>query len=307
VLAQLKTPPPARDWYYTASPEARQEYDAFGPWVRTIGSQDEMPPRFRAAWPEISGAHFVFKLPIRAERRDVRPGMDLYAMVMAVGDDGVTVLRLTGEKIDRRSFTWDEVIGISSFTDLLDGRWSLLLSDGSRLEASYNTVSAHHFAALGDFIRQKLAPGETPNAPSSVAASAPIKDLFYRNQARTVRTGSGGAALVLHFEPRDRLCRDDANRRRLSTGLLVLDAGDALVIVDRGTSARGLFHPSYAARQVFLPYRRLTGFTFTPAQPGGRRFAHLVISADRQTLPLACLDRPDSVIAHLTARGVSSG
>ena len=307
MFAQAKTPPPAREWYYTATPEARQEYDAFGPWVRAVGSEEEMPPRFRAAWPEIGGARFVFKLPIRAERRDVRPGMDLYDMVLAVDHAGVTVLRLIGEGIDRRSIGWADVTGMSSFTDLLDGCWSLLLSDGGQLDASYNTVSAHHFAALGTFIRHKLTPEDMSAKPSSMAAPAPIRDLFYRNQARTVRSGSGGAARVLHFEPRERLCRDDANRRRLSTGLLVLDAGDALVIVDRGAPARGLFHPTYAARQRFLPYRRLTGFTFAPAEPGGRRFAHLILEAGGQIVSLACLDEPADVIAHLSARGISSG
>ncbi len=306
MFTQAKTPPPAREWYYTATPEARQEYDAFGPWVRAVGSENEMPPRFRAAWTEISDARFVFKLPIRADRRDVRPGMDLYDMVLAVDDTGLTVLRIIGEGIDRRYIAWAEAVGLSFFTDLLDGRWSLLLSDGTRLDANYNTVSAHHFTALGTFIRQKLSPDDTPKEPSSMSASAPIKDLFYRNQARTVRTGGGGAARVLHFEPRDRLCRDDANRRRLSSGLLVLDAGDALVIVDRGVPARGLFHPTYAARQLFLPYQRLTGFSFTPAEAGGRRFAHLVLEAGGQTVPLACLDRLDDIIAHLSARGVSS-
>ena len=306
MFVQAKTPPPAREWYYTASPEARQEYDAFGPWVRAVGSEAEMPPRFRPAWPEIGNARFVFKLPIRADRRDVRPGMDLYDMVLAVDDAGVTVLRLVEKAVDRRFVGWAEVAGMSSFTDLLDGRWSLLLGDGTRLDAGYNTVSAHLFAALGTFIRRKLSPDDTTAEPSAVVASTPIRDLFYRNQARTVRIGSGGAARVLHFEPRDRLCRDDANRRRLSTGLLVLDAGDALVIVDRGAPVRGLFHPTYAARQLFLPYRRLTGFTFTPAEPGGRRFAHLVLGAGGQTVPLACLDGPDDVIAHLLARGVSS-
>lgn len=306
MFALAKIPPPARDWYDTASLDARQEYDAFGPWVYAVSTKQEMPPRFRDAWPEVCEARFVLKLPIKADRRDVRPGMVLYTMILAAGDAGVKTLQLAGERIDRRTLNWDAVVGISSFSDLLDGRWALLLRDGNEVAASYNCVSAHHFAALGDFVRQQLTPDDTGIEDPPMSVPMPIRDLFYRNQARTVRTGSGSPARVLHSEPRDRFCRDTANRSSLSTGLLVLDAGDGLVIVDRGAPTRRFFHPTYAARQVFVPYRRLTGFTFIPTEPDRRRFGHLVLCADRQSLSLACLDRPDGVMTHLAARGVPS-
>ncbi len=306
MFALARTPPPARDWYFTASPEARKEYDAFGPWIGVVTKREDLPPRFRAAWPEIRDARFVLKLPIRADRRDVRPGMDLYDMVLAIGEDGATVLKLTRDDTARRELGWDSVAGISIFTDLLYGCWTLLLRDGDTISATYNTVSAHHFATLGDFIRQKLSPDVPRPEQGPDTSPVPIKDLFYRNQARTVRTTSGGRARVLHSEPLGRWCRDDRNRRRLSTGLLVLDAGDALVAIDRGVPTRGFFQPSYAARQVFVPYRRLTGFAFTPGQPDRRGFAHLTLYADGQAVPLACLEFPEEIMAHLSRHGVRS-
>lgn len=65
------------NWYHAASPEDRREYDAFGPWILEVRDEAGMPRRFRPAYPRVQDARFLLKVPCDADRRAVRPGMDL--------------------------------------------------------------------------------------------------------------------------------------------------------------------------------------------------------------------------------------
>ena len=110
--------------------------------------------------------------------------------------------------------------------------------------------------------------------------------------------------MPLHFEPRDRFCHDAQNRRRLSTGQMILDAGDELVIVDREAPVRRFFHPTYAARLTYVPYARLSSFALLPPPEGKARFRTLRLVVGRQTIDQPCLVAPERVVACLAGHGV---
>ncbi len=304
--ARVEAPPPARDWYWSASPGDRQEYDGFGPWVRDVRGLDDTPRLFRAAWPEHRNARFLLKVPIKADRHDVRPGMALYAMLVAIHDDRMVVFRQTGTGVDARSLDWDEIAVVRSFSDLLAGRLSLLLRDGGTLDIDYNTVSSARLDQVVGFIRDRLVPVATRSNLPPEETPVDFADQFYRNMLRSVRDRTDRPATVLHFEPRNRPCRDDRNRLRLSNGLLIVDATDELVIVDRGIPARRPFHPVYAVSTRFVPYARLTSYAFLPVhRTGPRRLRELVLRADRLELALPCRNAPDAVCACLDRHGIA--
>lgn len=300
----VRKPQPEGDWYWSASPEDRKEYDAFGPWVDAVRNEGEMPPRFRAAYQAHRDAHFLLKVPIGADRSQVRPGMSLYKSVLAVHDDRLSLLRLVDGAIVTRSIAWGEVAAIRSMTNLLRANWSLLLKDGDAVSVDYNTVSTRRLDAVTDFVRGKLTPNAARPNEAPAGASLAIADHFFHNMMAALIHG-GTPAAPLHFEPRDRPCRDRENRRRLSTGLLILDATDELVIVDRGSEVRRRFRPTYAARTTFIPYASLTASSLrAPPADGKRRFHQLSLTSGRQTIVQPCLAAPDRVVARLLEHGV---
>ncbi len=296
---------PERDWYWAATPEARREYDAFGPWIDPVRSEGDMPPRFRAAYGAHRDARFLLKVPIKADRVQVRPGWNLYRMVVAVHDDGVSLLTLADGRIAERSVAWSDIAAIRSAINLLAANWSLMLRDGDTVTVDYNTVSSRRLDAVTGFIRDRLTPdAERPNTASEGVALA-VADLFFQNMLRVVQGSLPRPVMPLHFEPRDRPCRNQANRRRLSTGVLMLDTGEELVIVDRGEETRRYLHPTYAARLTYVPFANLTGFSLQAPSPGrGARFHRLRLVIDRQVIDQPCLASPDRVVAALAARGV---
>ena len=293
------------DWYWAASPEARREYDAFGPWVDAVRSEAEMPPRFRAAYADHRDAHFLLKVPINADRSEVRPGASLYRHVLAVHDDRLSLLRLAEGSIATRTIRWSDIAAIRSTVNLLAANWSLLTRDGDAVTLDYNTVSSHRLDRVTEFIRDQLTPGAARPNEEGEGGSIAVADLFFQNMLNAVRGSIPRPVTPIHFEPRDRPCRDERNRRRLSTGLMILDATDELIIVDRGTPARRYFHPTYAARSTYIPYAGLTAFALAAPPPDGKaRFHTLTLTIDRQTIVQPCLMSPDRVAACLAEHGI---
>ena len=297
-----------RDWYWAASPEARREYDAFGPWVDAVRSEAEMPPRFRAAYAEHRAAHFLLKVPINADRSQVRPGASLYRQVLAVHDDRLSLLRLAEGRIATRTIRWSDIAAVRSYTNLLLASWSLLLRDGDVITVDYNTVSSHRLDRVTDFIRDQLTPtAERPNEEGE-GGSIAVADLFFQNMFNAVRRSTPRPVVPIHFEPRDRPCRDERGHRRLATGLMILDATDELIIIDRGLAVRRYFRPTYAARLTYIPYAALTGFSLAAPPPDGKvRFHTLTLTIDRQTIVQPCLVSPDRVAACLAEHGIPRG
>jgi len=105
------------DWRRSASEEDLREYDAFGPWIYEIKAESDTPKRFRAACAGHRDARFLLKAPRDIDRRDVRPGMDLYVAVLAVHDDGLSLMRLTDEGVVSQDVVWSQVAALESHKD----------------------------------------------------------------------------------------------------------------------------------------------------------------------------------------------
>lgn len=244
------------DWYHQASAEDRQEYDAFGPWVSPIGSVDEMPKRFRAAFDENAGAAFMFKIPVNAERRNLRPGMDLYCTVVAVHADRVVLLEWDGEEVESHIVSMDSIQAIRSHQNLLLAQLSLLVADGSSLCVEYNSVSSDLMDEVILFLQQHVAAlssekGRQEALPVGQDAEA-IDEHFYLSLWESSKRRCPDAR-VLHWEPPGIRCRDANGWRRYSLGCLVLYEAGALVVLGRGRFMRKWHEAIYSREELYVP------------------------------------------------------
>jgi hypothetical protein len=296
--------PDRRDWYRSASEEDRREYDAFGPWICDVRDEAEMPRVFRDAWRTVAEAPIVLKVPIDADRLQCRPGMNLYSTVLAVDDGGVTLLRLVAGSVENRRIGWSEIAAVGSYANLLIGRWTLLLGDGGEICVDHGAVGAARMSRVSGFVRAHIGGLDGTPAPRPDAAVA-VTDLFFRNMLADAGRDAEKPVVAIHWEPPNRPCRNEANRRRLSTGVLFVDTPGELVIVDRERATRRRFHPTYASRATWVPWRSLSAWSFPAAEPEGPpRPRDLVLRLDRQTIRRPCLATPEAVVARLEAHGV---
>jgi len=293
------------DWRLAASEEDLREYDAFGPWIYEIKDERDTPKRFRAACGRHYDARFLLKAPRNVERRDARPGMDLYAAVLAVHDHGASLMSLAGESVVTQDLVWSDVAALESYKDLLYSRLTLMLRDGGALALEYGTVSSALMRKVTDFVRsQWMGCAEAPRAfgPDPVVT---IADLVFQNELDAKRRSGPQPVTPIHAEPANRYCRDAANRRRLSTGVMFLDAPDELIVVNRNEPTRRFLEARYAVNCVFVPYAGLTSFALV-SPPAGRamRFHELTLRLDKQAIRQSCLVAPERVLARLAAHGV---
>jgi hypothetical protein len=294
----------SHDWRLSASEEDRREYDAFGPWIYDIKAERDIPKRFRAVCERHRDARFLLKVPRGVDRRDAHPGMDLYVAMLAVHDHGASLMRLTGEDVATQDIIWDELAALESYVNLLIGRWTLMLRDGGAFVVDYNAVSSGLMDKVTEFVRSRwILRGEAPRAvePDPVVD---VADHYFSNELYVKRRSGPQPVAPIHVEPKNRLCRDEANRRRLSTGVMFLDAPDELIIVNRGKPTRRFFETRCARNCIFVPYAGLTSFTLaSPPADRPARFHELTLRLDKQVIRQFCLLAPERVLARLAAHG----
>jgi hypothetical protein len=301
----LRHPVEIHDWRRSASEDDLREYDAFGPWIYNIKDERDAPKRFRVACERHRGARFLLKAPRQIERRDAHPGMDLYVAVLAVHDHGASFMRLTDDGVVAQDVVWDEVAAIESYINLLSARWTLRLRDGGVFSFDYNAVSSNLIDQVTEFVRSRwVRHSEAPLVVESDPVVT-VADHYFRYQLGAKRRRGPQPVVPIHVEPRDRFCRNAANRRRLSTGVMFLDSPDELIIVNRGKSTRRLLEARYAGECIFVPYAGLTSFTLVrpPADRPGR-FCELALRLDKQVIRQPCLVAPERVAARLAAHHV---
>lgn len=298
-------PSPTRvvDWRAAADPDDLREYDRFGPWIDRITAPADMPRRFRPWYGELSAATHLIKVPRNIDRAQARPGMDLYSVVLAVFADWLCLLRLDVGGVTRTDLPLEQVVATNVHSNLLIGRWSLLLADGTSLDLEYNTVSEKLVAELDRYVRHRPV---TDEAPVSLLPSVRVSDHYFTTVVAERAATTDAPVQPIHVEERGRPCRDERLRRRVSTGLMLLETPTELVIVNRGAASRSRFRwANYASNVLTIPFETMTSYSVVrpTADPPGQ-FHRLVIGCDRQVVSQPCLVSPDAVATLLAARGV---
>lgn len=247
-------PTPVRhDWYYDADPLERREYDAFGPWIGTIRTSEDMPPRFRHGYEELRSSTFLFKIPVNADRKTMRPGMDLYRSVLAIDQNRVVVLEWNGSTETRYESPVDSIQAIRIDQDLLSAKLSLLLADGQMVSLDYNSVSDKEIERVVNFLRERMntgagSPSQLP-ANVSVRSKNDIRENFYlRMWEKHVRRFP--SARILYWEPPGISC----GRLKSSLGCLLLDVDSELVIIHRGRFIRRWLEAVYSGTELYVPW-----------------------------------------------------
>jgi hypothetical protein len=128
------------------------EHDAFGPWILTVRTDDEIPRLFRPHGADPFTARLVLKVPRDIARRDTDPTMDLYDRLLVVGERDLEVLTRVGTGFEAARIPFAELVAVRDSVDLLDGRLTLHAADGTSVAVPYNGVSADVVAELAELL-----------------------------------------------------------------------------------------------------------------------------------------------------------
>jgi hypothetical protein len=134
------------------------EYDRFGPWIIEISEEDPPPPLFRPYLTRKETALFSIKIPRKIDRRNAKPGMNMYDYMISLYQEDLVILERVGNDVRSETFYYRDIQYICYGEHLLKG--SLHLSMTSKdYDLPFNTISTKIIQRLVDLIRQRYTSG----------------------------------------------------------------------------------------------------------------------------------------------------
>ena len=150
------------------------EYDAFGPWIDEVASEDEVPRMYRNYPIDFASARAVLKFPRDIPRRDATPDMHLFDHLLIVTDETLTILSRAGETYTEVTVTHDQVAAITDWVNLLDARLIIRTLVGDVVTVAYNGSSNDTVTKLVDLLRELAARPIVRRRHSLPAALPPL-------------------------------------------------------------------------------------------------------------------------------------
>lgn len=247
--------------------DARErEYAGFGPWAIEISDEDPPPPLFASYLTRSETPLLSVKIPRHLERRQARPGMDLYDHLVSLYEDDLVLLQRVDHDVRFDTYPIRDVQHLRVTSCLLLGAIHLALP-GRTCTLRYNTISERLMLRLVALIRQRYTP-EPALPPAEWEIDVPPGLLSFRFQHlldAQRRRGTGMHLVAAQgtmpvasgiTSPLRRSLLRVADKR-LSEAMHSSD-GRELKIITRGKPYRYRWEVEYGLETTYIPVRNLT-------------------------------------------------
>jgi len=301
------------------------EYDAFGPWILSVGTPDDVPRAFRGYPFDFSVAEFILKLPRDIARRDATPDMHLYDRMLVIDSSGLTVLSRIGDGFETTRIEPAAIGAVEHSIELLDGMLSVHGIDGTRVDVPYNGASRGVVAAVAKrlvdlateadpVLQVESAPGAdpAPEADRAPATSAParrsdpldmyalgVHDIGLVNAYLEAGVAFPGLR-ILATQPGTSPASNQSFVRRLIkgrirlSGAVVAGTDDRLVVLSRRVWLRYRGRPDLSTKHTAIVRARVTRVT-TSAHPVAQGVVTLTIELGAGAVAFAMPADSDAV------------
>lgn len=270
-----------------------REYDRFGPWIEEIHTEEDIPEQFMSHFKRTDDMFIAFKVPHPIERRKVRPGDPLYDHIMALDDTSISVFHRTPEGITSRSVVYEDIVGIATLSDLLQGALTVHTTDGS-VEIPFNTVSQKTIDRTVRFLEERCGGTRVVESREAKVSPIPSTDVtdemapLYRNLYR--EEYRNGEIEAIAYQPDIMLERREPSlwekfidivwRPRLRPAMILL-AGQELIVYRAAPQIVSRSRGYYGYERVYVPPKRLKDVT-TGRHGNYHGVTDLVLSADQK-------------------------
>ena len=283
-----------------------QEYDRFGPWAIEISELDPVPPLFQPYLTSEETPLLSVKVPRKIERRNARPGMNLYDYVVTLYHEELNILERVLDDVRSVTCPYRDIQCILHGEDLLAGRLRLILSKEA-FEFPYSTVSSVLIERMVELVRQRYADQERVlTIGQDLDASEQGMSFYYAGVLKRLNSKSPEMqVLACQMETPIRKYESRALRslffgvigKQLLESLHLSD-GRELCMMDQGRTYRYRGFPVYTRNIYYLPISKITGISWdvdeknpivmnlTVENPGGR-FSFAFVSDNRSIASFA--------------------
>jgi hypothetical protein len=283
---------------------AQREYDRFGPWAVRISDEDPPPPLFASYLKRAERPLLSVKIPRHLERRNARPGMDLYDYLVALYEDDLVILQREGREVRIDGCRYRDVQYLRVSRSLLRGNIHLGLP-GRPHDLGYNTVSDGLMLRLVEIIRQRYArePAALPAWPEPRLEEGVLSFYFERLLAAERRGGrgmrllaaQGTVPLASHELSAVRRLLFRVVDKRLLEGMHFAD-GRELMTLTRGKAFAYRWEVEYGIETTWLPLRNITAVEVRPDPSNAA--ASLILRTAAGDCPFAFADTNDTLAPY---------
>jgi len=237
------------------------EYNMFGPWILEVETLGDIPSHFRDYALLDSDVDIAIKIPINLDRRDVRPGMVLYNIVLIFRSNIVEFLKENNGNITTYWVEYSQIISITNTKNILKGVLKLYKQDNSIEEIVYNVVSSSIIDNIVSLIRGKI----TSNYPEKSIDCLKEEDVplsyFYQNIFNKMEKSDN--IKILGFQEESELYRKhnsictyiiDKIKGKTLHSVLFLTNFKELIIINTDDEISGNHKKGYKYTFTFIPF-----------------------------------------------------
>jgi hypothetical protein len=220
------------------------EYDAFGPWIDEVMTGPELPRLYRDYPIDFGRALLVLKVPRDIARRDADPSMHLYDALLIVEPDLLTILQRTDDTYSVSMVSYGDVFALHDSVLLLDGRFSIFLTDQAPVTLRYNGSARDTIIRLAALLQTLAGSAEGMPETRTGAATDAVTSILSSELDYGLR---GDCTDLLAREPESQFVAGHASR-------LVHPSGGVAAVTHR-------FRPAHLQAGIML--RTPTALVFT--------------------------------------------
>jgi uncharacterized protein len=247
-----------------------QEYNSFGPWIYEVNDNYPMPPLFVPYYKVDKNYLMLVKIPRNIERRDAKPGMDLYDYVIGLYGDYIYILKRAEKLVKEFKVFYKEVECINNFIDLLFGCLTIKLRD-NEIIIPYNAVSEDVIMRLIKTIRDRYTKMEYNLAVNSfIEEDIKVDDLYVNllnritNTEQRVKIGAVQSSVLVtpsrHASLWQRVRGSLVGEKLLNTLHLLNDK--ELIVISRGKHFKKFYESVYSCTFLYIPIEKLNSIKF---------------------------------------------
>lgn len=248
-----------------------QEYDRFGPWAIEISELDPPPPLFQPYLISEEKPLLSVKIPRQIERRNARPGMNLYDHVITLYKEKMQILERVADEVHSQTYAYPDIQCILHAEDLLDGRLRFIFTDNA-IELPFNSVSSALIARIVDFVRQRYVDdARVHTIGQDLDVSDQVESFYYAGIVASLKVKSPPDTRVVACQAETPIGKYESGPfrsflfgvigKRLLESLHLSD-GKELCLMDQGRTYRYRGFAVYARNILYMPISRITGISW---------------------------------------------
>ena len=240
------------------------EYNAFGPWAYEISEKYPLPPLFAPYFTADDKAVIKIKIPREIERRNAKPGMDLYDYVVALYEDRLLVLKREDGTVLEKQIPLKEFKGVRIYQNLLKGGYTIFSARGS-ISFPFNSVSLDLFRKLTNLVLERVKSQVRDISSLPVTETAPESMLLINMLHDTemklpdIRVGAVQKSADVHRKGATQNMIERMLWGEMNPEALHLYTDQYLIVFENGVFPNHVGMQDFGYTQTIIPLDRIDG------------------------------------------------